>query len=80
MIANLGDSRAVLGTMTEDGEICAVQLTSDLTPDVPSIYSTLYLCLKNGCNIRGLMILIEQVLPSQVKQRGLGRAEVAFTQ
>lgn len=36
MIANLGDSRAVLGTMTEDGEICAVQLTSDLTPDVPS--------------------------------------------
>lgn len=37
MIANLGDSRAVLGTMTEDGEICAVQLTSDLTPDVPSM-------------------------------------------
>ncbi|KAG5394456.1 hypothetical protein IGI04_024419 [Brassica rapa subsp. trilocularis] len=36
MIANLGDSRAVLGTMTEDGEICAVQLTSDLTPDVPT--------------------------------------------
>ncbi|CAH2044451.1 unnamed protein product [Thlaspi arvense] len=36
MIANLGDSRAVLGTMTEDGEISAVQLTSDLTPDVPS--------------------------------------------
>lgn len=38
MIANLGDSRAVLGTMNEDGEIRAVQLTSDLTPDVPSMF------------------------------------------
>ncbi|EFH50553.1 phosphatase 2C-like protein [Arabidopsis lyrata subsp. lyrata] len=36
VIANLGDSRAVLGTTTEDGEIRAVQLTSDLTPNVPT--------------------------------------------
>lgn len=56
MIANLGDSRAVLGTMTEDGEICAVQLTSDLTPDVPSMPLSLF--IMNGCIIIGLMILI----------------------
>ncbi|KAM1464125.1 hypothetical protein ACFXTO_043830 [Malus domestica] len=34
-IANLGDSRAVLGTITEDG-IKAIQLTTDLKPGVPS--------------------------------------------
>ncbi|CAE6121665.1 unnamed protein product [Arabidopsis arenosa] len=44
VIANLGDSRAVLGTMTEDGEIMAVQLTSDLTPDVPSEAERIRMC------------------------------------
>ncbi|XP_047319697.1 probable protein phosphatase 2C 72 [Impatiens glandulifera] len=34
MIANLGDSRAVLGVMNYDGEITAVQLTTDLKPSV----------------------------------------------
>ncbi|GMI92581.1 hypothetical protein like AT5G26010 [Hibiscus trionum] len=34
VIANLGDSRAVLGTMTEHG-IKAVQLTTDLKPGLP---------------------------------------------
>lgn len=34
-MANLGDSRAVLGTMTENG-IAAVQLTTDLKPSLPS--------------------------------------------
>ncbi|KAL1552365.1 putative protein phosphatase 2C 72 [Salvia divinorum] len=33
-VANLGDSRAVLGTRSEDG-IVAVQLTTDLKPGVP---------------------------------------------
>ncbi|EOA23016.1 hypothetical protein CARUB_v10003772mg [Capsella rubella] len=44
VIANLGDSRAVLGTMTEDGDIRAVQLTSDLTPDVPSEAERIRMC------------------------------------
>ncbi|KNA14289.1 hypothetical protein SOVF_108770 [Spinacia oleracea] len=35
IIANLGDSRAILGTITENG-VQAIQLTSDLKPDVPS--------------------------------------------
>ena len=35
ILANLGDSRAVLGTITESG-IRAVQLTSDLKPSVLS--------------------------------------------
>ncbi|CAA3019133.1 probable phosphatase 2C 72 [Olea europaea subsp. europaea] len=34
VIANLGDSRAVLGTKTENG-IKAVQLTTDFKPEVP---------------------------------------------
>ncbi|GLT85509.1 hypothetical protein SLE2022_036980 [Rubroshorea leprosula] len=34
IIANLGDSRAVLGTMTENG-IMAIQLTTDLKPGLP---------------------------------------------
>jgi serine/threonine protein phosphatase PrpC len=35
VIANLGDSRAILGTMAENG-IMASQLTTDLKPSVPS--------------------------------------------
>ncbi|OMP06358.1 phosphatase 2C (PP2C)-like protein [Corchorus capsularis] len=35
VIANLGDSRAILGTATENG-IKAVQLTTDLKPGLPS--------------------------------------------
>lgn len=58
MIANLGDSRAVLGTMTEDGEIKAVQLTSDLTPDVPSMFFLLLFWLRKGFIVRWLMIFI----------------------
>ncbi|OIT38032.1 PREDICTED: probable protein phosphatase 2C 72 [Nicotiana attenuata] len=36
IIANLGDSRAVLGRKTEEGTIEAVQLTTDLKPSLPS--------------------------------------------
>ncbi|RZC49862.1 hypothetical protein C5167_018285 [Papaver somniferum] len=35
VIANLGDSRAVLGTGSNNGELMAVQLTTDLKPSVP---------------------------------------------
>ncbi|KAJ4833271.1 hypothetical protein Tsubulata_013199 [Turnera subulata] len=36
LIANLGDSRAVMGNMNEDGSVVPVQLTTDLKPSVPS--------------------------------------------
>ncbi|XP_059318621.1 probable protein phosphatase 2C 72 [Lycium ferocissimum] len=36
IIANLGDSRAVLGRKSEEGVIEAVQLTTDLKPSLPS--------------------------------------------
>ncbi|KAK3213056.1 hypothetical protein Dsin_017762 [Dipteronia sinensis] len=36
VIANLGDSRAVLGTVSDEGELKAVQLTTDLKPNLPS--------------------------------------------
>lgn len=35
VIANLGDSRAVLGTLTENNTLEAVQLTIDLKPNLP---------------------------------------------
>ncbi|KAF5465204.1 hypothetical protein F2P56_015231 [Juglans regia] len=35
VIANIGDSRAVLGTRDEDDSLIAVQLTVDLKPDLP---------------------------------------------
>lgn len=36
MVANLGDSRAVMIGTSENGEIKVVQLTTDLKPSVPS--------------------------------------------
>ncbi|KAK4745546.1 hypothetical protein SAY87_011858 [Trapa incisa] len=36
VVANLGDSRAVLGRVNEHGELSAIQLTTDLKPSVPS--------------------------------------------
>lgn len=36
VIANLGDSRAILGTKTEEGIIVPVQLTTDLKPGLHS--------------------------------------------
>ncbi|CAL9061152.1 unnamed protein product [Musa banksii] len=35
IIANLGDSRAVMGTVSEEGHLEAIQLTTDLKPSVP---------------------------------------------
>ncbi|XP_004296680.1 PREDICTED: probable protein phosphatase 2C 33 [Fragaria vesca subsp. vesca] len=35
VIANIGDSRAVLGTRDEEGSLVAVQLTVDLKPNLP---------------------------------------------
>ncbi|KAG9455583.1 hypothetical protein H6P81_000091 [Aristolochia fimbriata] len=35
IIANLGDSRAVLGTRSDEGTLMALQLTTDLKPSVP---------------------------------------------
>lgn len=42
-IANVGDSRAVLGTRDQHGSLIAVQLTTDLKPSLPSIYIYIYL-------------------------------------
>lgn len=35
VIANVGDSRAILGTMSADGSLSAIQLTVDLKPTLP---------------------------------------------
>ncbi|EPS69184.1 hypothetical protein M569_05582 [Genlisea aurea] len=34
-LANVGDSRAVLGTVSDDGSLTALQLTVDMKPDLP---------------------------------------------
>ncbi|RYR06047.1 hypothetical protein HN51_042206 [Arachis hypogaea] len=46
IIANLGDSRAVLGTICDD-ELMAIQLTTDLKPGLPSEAERIRRC--NGC-------------------------------
>ncbi|KAG1335364.1 putative protein phosphatase 2C 12 [Cocos nucifera] len=35
IIANLGDSRAIMGTISDEGRLEAIQLTTDLKPSVP---------------------------------------------
>ena len=35
IIANVGDSRAVLATASEDGKLTPLQLTTDFKPDLP---------------------------------------------
>lgn len=39
IIANVGDSRAVLATTSENGTLTPIQLTTDLKPNLPSIYT-----------------------------------------
>lgn len=34
-VANVGDSRAVLATVSEEGSLSAVQLTVDFKPNIP---------------------------------------------
>ncbi|PIA64482.1 hypothetical protein AQUCO_00100159v1 [Aquilegia coerulea] len=36
VISNLGDSRAILGTTSDNDELIAIQLTTDLKPDLPN--------------------------------------------
>lgn len=35
VVANVGDSRAVLGTTSDDGSLIPVQLTVDFKPNLP---------------------------------------------
>ncbi|XP_044463369.1 probable protein phosphatase 2C 72 isoform X2 [Mangifera indica] len=56
--ANLGDSRAVLGTVSEKGEVKAVQLTTDLKPGLPSEAERI-----RKCNGRVLALKEEPHIP-----------------
>ncbi|KAK1419236.1 hypothetical protein QVD17_28399 [Tagetes erecta] len=42
VLANVGDSRAVLGTTSDDGSLVAVQLTVDFKPNVPQETERIY--------------------------------------
>ncbi|GLJ11015.1 hypothetical protein SUGI_0140420 [Cryptomeria japonica] len=44
VIANVGDSRAILGTLSDDNKLMAVQLTRDLKPNVPQEAERIRLC------------------------------------
>lgn len=48
VIANVGDSRAVLGTKDPNGSLIALQLTTDLKPNLPSKCYILYLFIVYG--------------------------------
>lgn len=39
VVANVGDSRAVLATTDDDGNLVPLQLTVDLKPNLPREYS-----------------------------------------
>ncbi|EXB66891.1 putative protein phosphatase 2C 72 [Morus notabilis] len=76
IIANLGDSRAVLGTITENG-IKAVQLTTDLKPGLPSEAERIRTCkgrviaLKNEPHIQRVWLPHEDV-PGLAMSRAFG--------
>ncbi|KAG9157303.1 hypothetical protein Leryth_004959 [Lithospermum erythrorhizon] len=76
VIANLGDSRAILGTKTEDG-IKAVQLTTDLKPCVPAEADRIrrcngrILCLREEPHIQRVW-LPHQDSPGLAMSRALG--------
>ncbi|PNY03534.1 putative protein phosphatase 2C 33-like protein [Trifolium pratense] len=44
VIANVGDSRAVLGTRDPDGSLIALQLTTDLKPNLPREAERIMMC------------------------------------
>jgi serine/threonine protein phosphatase PrpC len=46
VIANVGDSRAILATKDEIGGLKAIQLTVDLKPNLPSKKNFCQICLR----------------------------------
>lgn len=38
VVANVGDSRAILATTSDDGSLIPVQLTLDFKPNIPRAY------------------------------------------
>ena len=63
VISNVGDSWAILGTMSADNRLMAVQLTVDLKPNLPSklfnvfylqprCFSGIFVLKKQFCTIR----------------------------
>ncbi|XP_030488886.2 probable protein phosphatase 2C 72 isoform X1 [Cannabis sativa] len=77
IIANLGDSRAILGTRTENNEIKAVQLTTDLKPSIPSEADRIRSCngrvlaLKNEPHIERVWLPMEDA-PGLAMSRSFG--------
>jgi len=75
-IANLGDSRAILGTMTENG-IEGIQLTTDLKPDLPNEAERIRACngrviaLKHEKHIQRVW-LPHEFLPGLAMSRAFG--------
>lgn len=55
IVANVGDSRAVLGTTSDDGSLVPVQLTVDFKPNLPrqspSLPCLLSISLKKKSNV-----------------------------
>ena len=50
MISNVGDSRAVMGTRDENDLLTAIQLTVDLKPNLPGIFTpSFYVSFLRSC-------------------------------
>jgi hypothetical protein len=52
VVANVGDSRAVLGTTSQDGALAAVQLTIDFKPNLPRKSLTVVSLAAHPCELR----------------------------
>ncbi|CAM6036279.1 unnamed protein product [Sphagnum compactum] len=77
VIGNLGDSRAVMGTKDENGNLVPVQLTIDLKPDVPQEADRIRQCkgriyaLKNEPHLRRVWLPHEEA-PGLAMSRTFG--------
>ncbi|KAK9141953.1 hypothetical protein Syun_011353 [Stephania yunnanensis] len=77
VIANLGDSRAILGTMSQTDGLVALQLTTDLTPDLPheaeriKMSSGRVFALENEAHIQRVWLPNEEV-PGLAMTRSFG--------
>ena len=49
VVANVGDSRAVLATLSDDGDLVPFQLTVDFKPNIPGRFSIVSSSLRYFC-------------------------------
>ncbi|MBA0764894.1 hypothetical protein Gotri_014174 [Gossypium trilobum] len=57
VIANVGDSRAVLATTSDDGKLVPLQLTVDFKPNIPGHFTRIAFVAQRGQYLYGLILV-----------------------